>query len=88
VSNSQLLVFYSSQIRITISGNVTNWNDTGFDENYETPSKFRVKILQTMSRCHQDKVTINGHISFYTNARFCEIVRHFVNFIGSLSEFE
>jgi hypothetical protein len=46
VSNSQLFVFYSTKSLLTLQGNATNWNDTGFDENYEQLSKFNVKLLQ------------------------------------------
>ena len=88
MSNSQLLVFYSTQRKITVYGNATNWNGTGFDENYQPPSKFRVNVLQTVSRCYQENLTINDHLSFYTNARFCGIDRHSVNLIGLLNESE
>lgn len=88
VSNSQLIVFYSTNNQITIYGNATNWNDTGFDENYQPPSKSRLKLLHTVSRCHQENVTINDHISLYIKARICGIGRYCVNFIGPLNESE
>jgi len=50
---------------MTIYGNATNWNGTGFDEIYETTNKFRLKLLQTVSRYHQENVTIIDHIFLY-----------------------
>jgi len=42
-------VFYSQQIHITVYGNATNWNTTGYwDEIYGEPGKFRVKVWQTV----------------------------------------
>jgi hypothetical protein len=72
VSNSQLLVFYSAQLHITIYGNATNWNSAGYwDVNFPQPSKFRVKFWQTVPGYHQDNVKIDDHKSYYKNTRFC-----------------
>jgi hypothetical protein len=41
VSNSQLLIFYSTQSYVTLYGNATNWNYTGYwDEVFQPLSKF------------------------------------------------
>jgi len=81
-------VFYSTPLQATIYGEATNWDGTGFDEDYVPPSKFRVKLLQTVSRCHKDNVAINDLISFNINIRYCGIFSHFVNSIGPLKEFQ
>ena len=40
LSNSQLLIFYSEQTYITVYGNATNWNSTGYwDEVFQPLSK-------------------------------------------------
>ena len=43
VSNSQLLVSYSEQRRITSCGYATNWNSTGYVEFYHPVRKYRMK---------------------------------------------
>jgi len=45
VTNSKLLVFNSVQLHFTGYGNVTNWNSTGYEQVFETKSKFGVKCL-------------------------------------------
>ena len=45
MSNSKLLVFNSEQALVTLYGNATNWNGSGYDQVFETASKFRVKRL-------------------------------------------
>ena len=82
---SKHLVYYSAQFPIKINGYAENWDSTGhWDEIYIPQSKYRVKLLQTVSRFHQDNVTINDHIYIYINARFNGIFIHFDNFIGPL----
>jgi hypothetical protein len=46
VSNSQLLVFHSTQRHITLSGNATNWNNTGYYEAYYPSRKFGVNCMK------------------------------------------
>ena len=77
-------MFYSARSQIKINGNATNWNGTGFEEIYDPPGKFSVKLLQKVSRCHKDDVMINDHISFNINTRTCGTCRRFLNFIGPL----
>jgi len=82
---SKHLVFYSAQIPVKINGYAKNWDSTGhWEEIYQPQSKYRVKLLQTVSRFHQDNVTINDHIYMYINARFNGIFTHFVHFICPL----
>ena len=80
---SKHLVFYSTTSYMSFGGYATNWNSTGnWDEIYRPPSKFRVKLLQTLSRFHHDNARINYHIYFYINTRISGIFRHSDNFIG------
>jgi hypothetical protein len=44
-SDSQILVFYSKERRITLSGNATNWNSSGCYEAYYPDRKIRVNFL-------------------------------------------
>jgi hypothetical protein len=45
LSNPPLLVFYSKQYYVTLYGNATNWNSTGFwEETYPQSCKFTVNV--------------------------------------------
>jgi len=78
-------VFYSTKNPVTIKGHAENWISTGqWDEKYKLPSEFRFQLLHRVSRFHQDNATINDHVSFCINAKFCGIFRRFDNFISTL----
>ena len=64
--NSQVLVFYSTQLPVTINGYATNWTSTSWQEVYPQEGKFSVHFWQAMSWRHQDNVKINDNNSFYT----------------------
>jgi len=44
LSNSQILVFYSEQQHVIITGYATNWNSTGYFEVFDQESKYIVKF--------------------------------------------
>jgi hypothetical protein len=71
VSDSLLLMFYSEQRYITLKGNATNWNGTGFEEIFNPTSKFRVKFWRNASWCLLNNVTMHDHISFCINPSYC-----------------
>jgi hypothetical protein len=69
VSNSHILVFYSEQSHVTLYGNATNWNGSGWQEVYEPLCKFRVKVFTNniiiLTGKYKDKCSYRFLYKFY-----------------------
>jgi len=77
-------VFYSAQSSVTLYGNATDWNGSGWKETYAPPCKFRVKVFTNSVIILPGKYKDKYSYLFLYKHYILGIIGHIENMIATL----